>query len=167
MVQRKWITNNPIFKTTNIFLSCNTPCTPARAYMPSPQVKTSQPSTDTGCTRSVRGLPGLHIARTTPTTVACSTAQGPIGSKSGEKGYSAALLHKEHGFRRHLVIGTSLWSETIPKTGKPRRYLIRHIITSLHSANKLQFYPEYVHLDVNGRWERVFGEDTWRVEYGS
>jgi hypothetical protein len=34
MVQRKWITNNPIFETTNIFLSCNTPCTPARAYMP-------------------------------------------------------------------------------------------------------------------------------------
>ncbi|KAG9188053.1 hypothetical protein G6011_01976 [Alternaria panax] len=34
MPQRKWISNNPIFETTNSSLSCNTPGTPARAYIP-------------------------------------------------------------------------------------------------------------------------------------
>jgi hypothetical protein len=34
MLQRKWISNKPIFETTNTSLSCNTPGTPARAYIP-------------------------------------------------------------------------------------------------------------------------------------
>ncbi|KAI4953578.1 hypothetical protein J4E91_002425 [Alternaria rosae] len=34
MPQRKWTSNNPIFETTNTSLSCNTPGTPARAYIP-------------------------------------------------------------------------------------------------------------------------------------
>lgn len=68
----------------------------------------------------------------------------------------------------------SLWSETIPKSLKPGKYLVRHEIISSHSANKPQFYPDHAHLDVIGAGDEFPGKDymaripgVWSMDRGS
>ena len=57
----------------------------------------------------------------------------------------------------------SLWSETIPKTLRPGKYLVRHEIISLHSANRPQSYPECAHLDIKGNG-RAFPSEEYLVK---
>lgn len=73
--------------------------------------------------------------------------------KIGQKGLLEGTIETGEWFQKAFSNwdgSPSLWSETIPRTLKPGKYLVRHEIISLHSANKPQFYPECAHLDVKG-----------------
>ncbi|KAJ4357204.1 uncharacterized protein N0V89_001779 [Didymosphaeria variabile] len=162
MVQRKWITNDPIFEPTNILLSCNTPGTPARAYIPI--------------------LPGQNITavymywvHTVGPMIAwmarcpnddCHTFDSSTASwfKIGERGLQDGTIELGNWFQKTFSNwdGTpSLWSETIPKGLKKGKYLVRHEIIALHSAHKPQFYPECAHLDVGGEGAEEPGEEFY------
>lgn len=151
MVQRKWITNDPIFETTNVSLACNTPGTPARAYIPI--------------------LPGQSITavymywvHTVGPMIAwmarcanddCHTFDASTADwfKIGERGLQSGTIELGDWFQKTFSRWDgepSLWSETIPRGLRKGRYLMRHEIISLHSANKPQFYPECAHLEIGG-----------------
>ncbi|KAF1973628.1 glycoside hydrolase family 61 protein-like protein [Bimuria novae-zelandiae CBS 107.79] len=151
MVQRKWITNDPISETANTSLSCNTPGTPARAYIPI--------------------LPGQNITavymywvHTVGPMIAwmarcpnddCHSFDSSIADwfKIGERGLQDGTIELGNWFQKTFSNWDgepSLWSETVPKGLKKGKYLVRHEIISLHSANKPQFYPECAHLNVGG-----------------
>lgn len=151
MVQRKWITNDPIFETTNHSLSCNTPGTPARAYIPI--------------------LPGQNITavymywvHTVGPMIAwmarcanddCHTFDASTADwfKIGERGLQDGTIELGNWFQKTFSNwdgSPSLWSEMVPRGLKRGKYLVRHEIISLHSAHKPQFYPECAHLDVGG-----------------
>lgn len=54
---------------------------------------------------------------------------------------------------------------------KPGKYIARHEIIALHIANRPQFYPECVHLEVSGNGSAVPGKEfyaripgVWRMD---
>jgi hypothetical protein len=158
MVQRKWISNNPIFETTNISLSCNAPGIPARAYIP---ITAGQ---------NITAVYAYWVHTVGPMIVwmaycnnddnDCSTFDSSTADwfKIGQKGLLEGTIEEGTWFQKAFSLwdgNPSLWSEKIPETLRPGNYLIRHEIISLHSANKPQFYPECAHLDVKGNGEGV------------
>ena len=73
--------------------------------------------------------------------------------KIGERGLQSGTIELGDWFQKTFSNwdgGPSLWSEMVPKGLRKGRYLVRHEIVSLHSANKPQFYPECAHLEVGG-----------------
>ncbi|KAF2751570.1 lytic polysaccharide monooxygenase [Sporormia fimetaria CBS 119925] len=157
IVQRKWITNEPIFETTNASLACNFPGNPASASIP-----ITAGSNITAIYYSWVHTVGPMIAWMTSCNGACSTfdttnATNASWFKIGEKGLQGGNILEGNWFQKTFSRwdGTpSLWTETIPESLKPGEYLIRHEIISLHSANRPQFYPECAHLRVEGDGER-------------
>jgi hypothetical protein len=162
MVQRKWITNDPIFSPSNTSLSCNTPGTPARAYIP---------------IRAGENLTAVYAywVHTVGPMIAwmaycdnadndCSTFDSSTASwfKIGQKGLLDGSIETGDWFQKQFSRwdgSPSLWSETVPKGLRKGKYLVRHEIISLHSANKPQFYPECAHLDVDGEGDLVPTEE--------
>jgi hypothetical protein len=147
MVQRKWTTNNPIFETSNTSLSCNTPGTPVYGYW----VHTVGPMI-------------AWLAYCANESNDCHTFDSSSAEwfKIGQKGLLDGTIEEGTWFQKSFSMwdgSPSLWSEKIPKTLKPGRYLVRHEIISLHSANKPQFYPECAHLDVRGDGGDFPGEE--------
>jgi hypothetical protein len=158
MVQRKWISNNPIFETTNMSLSCNAPGTPARAYIP---ITAGQ---------NITAVYAYWVHTVGPMIVwmaycnnddnDCHTFNSSTADwfKIGQKGLLEGTIEEGTWFQKAFSLwdgNPSLWSEKIPETLRPGKYLIRHEIISLHSANKAQFYPECAHLNVKGNGEGV------------
>jgi hypothetical protein len=163
MIQRKWITNDPIFETTNQSLSCNTPGTPARAYIP---IQAGQNITAVYMywVHTVGPMIAWMAYCSNPTND-CSTFDSSTASwfKIGERGLLEGTIETGEWFQKQFSNwdgSPSLWSETVPKGLKAGRYLVRHEIIALHSANKPQFYPECAHLEVSGG-----GEEVPREEY--
>lgn len=73
--------------------------------------------------------------------------------KIGQRGLLSGTIETGEWFQKQFSNwdgSMSLWSETVPRNLRPGRYLVRHEIVSLHSANKPQFYPECAHLEVAG-----------------
>jgi len=144
MPQRKWISNNPIFETTNTSLSCNTPGTPARAYIPiragenltavySYWVHTVGPM--------IAWMAYCDNAENDCATFASETADW---FKIGEKGLLEGSIETGEWFQKAFSMwdgSPSLWSETVPVGLKTGRYLVRHEIISLHSANSTSKVP--------------------------
>jgi hypothetical protein len=140
MPQRKWVSNNPIFETTNTSLSCNTPGTPARAYIPiragenitavySYWVHTVGPM--------IAWMAYCDNADNDCTTFSSETADW---FKIGEKGLLEGSIETGEWFQKAFSMwdgSPSLWSETVPVGLKAGRYLVRHEIISLHSANSM------------------------------
>ncbi|KAF2033209.1 hypothetical protein EK21DRAFT_98487 [Setomelanomma holmii] len=129
IVQRKWITNNPIFETSNSSLSCNAPSTPARTYIP------------------------LTAGQDLTAVYATFDAYTASWFKIGQKGLEEETIETGMWFQKSFSGwdgSPTLWSETVPKGLKAGKYLVRHEIISLHSANKPQFYPECAQVDVGG-----------------
>jgi hypothetical protein len=153
MVQRKWITNNPIFETNNISLSCNTPGTPARAYIP---ITAGQNITAVyGYWVHTVGPMIVWLAYCANEANDCHTFESSVADwfKIGERGLLEGTIEEGTWFQKSFSVwdgSPSLWPETVPKNLRPGRYLVRHEIISLHSANKPQFYPECAHLDISG-----------------
>jgi hypothetical protein len=151
--QRKWITNNPIFETSNASLSCNSPGTPARAYIP---IIAGQNITAVYAYWVHTVGPMIAwLAYCDNDANDCHIADSSKADwfKIGQKGLLEGTIEEGTWFQKSFSLwdgSPSLWTETIPKTLKPGKYLARHEIISLHSANKPQFYPECVHLDVQG-----------------
>ncbi|KAF2246496.1 lytic polysaccharide monooxygenase [Trematosphaeria pertusa] len=151
MVQRKWITNNPIVETNNISLSCNDPGNPARTYIP---------------IRAGQNITAVYMAwvHTVGPMIAwmahctnddCGAFDSSTASwfKIGQRGLQSGTIETGDWFQKTFSNwdgNPSLWSETVPRNLKPGKYLVRHEIISLHSANKPQFYPECAHVEVSG-----------------
>lgn len=73
--------------------------------------------------------------------------------KIGQRGLQSGTIETGDWFQKTFSNwdgNPSLWSETVPRNLKPGKYLVRHEIISLHSANKPQFYPECAHVEVSG-----------------
>jgi len=154
MPQRSWITVDPIFETTNHSLSCNFPGRPARAYIPITAgsnitaVYGSWVHTVGPMIAWMAHCPGDDCFTADPSTL--------DWFKIGQKGLESGTIELGDWFQKTFSRwdGTpSLWSETVPKGLRKGRYLVRHEIISLHSANKPQFYPECANLDVSGEGE--------------
>ena len=82
--------------------------------------------------------------------------------KIGERGLESGTILEGDWFQKTFSKwdgSPSLWSEKVPENLKPGKYLIRHEIISLHSANKPQFYPECAHLEVSGEGTKEPGEE--------
>ncbi|KAF2112145.1 glycoside hydrolase [Lophiotrema nucula] len=160
MVQRKWITNVPIFEADNISLACNAPGNPAQTSIP----------INAGEDISAVYYAWVHtvgpmIAWMTPCTNGDCRTFDPKGAdwfKIGQRGLLEGTILEGMWFQKQFSTwdGTpDLWNETIPKTLKPGPYLVRHEIISLHSANKPQWYPECVHVEVKGNGSSVPGKE--------
>ncbi|OCL13487.1 lytic polysaccharide monooxygenase [Glonium stellatum] len=155
LIQRKWISINPIFEPGNISIACNYPGDPAPASIP----------ITAGDNITAVYYDWLHTV-------------GPMVVWMADCGESCATFHATNGkwfkiAQEGLINGTitegiwfqrafqewdgspSLWTETIPASLKPGNYLIRHEIISLHIANKPQWYPECAHLTVKGTGTKV------------
>jgi hypothetical protein len=162
IVQRKWITNNPIFETTNISLSCNTPGTPARAYIP---INAGQNITAVYAYWVHTVGPMIAwLAYCANDANDCRTFDSASADwfKIGQKGLLEGTIEEGTWFQKAFSMwdgSPSLWSERIPEGLRPGKYIIRHEIISLHSANKPQFYPECAHLDVSGGGDEVPGKE--------
>lgn len=161
MPQRKWITNNPIFETDNISLSCNDPGTPARAYIPI----TAGQNITAVYMYWVHTVGPMIAWMARCTNDDCHTFDSATADwfKIGQKGLESGTILEGMWFQRSFSKwdgSPSLWSEQVPAKLKPGKYLVRHEIISLHSANKPQFYPECAHLEVNGN-----GTDFPQKEY--
>ncbi|KAJ4366265.1 hypothetical protein N0V83_007901 [Neocucurbitaria cava] len=162
MVQRKWITNNPIFEVTNTSLSCNTPGTPARSSIP---ITAGQNITAVYMYWVHTVGPMIAwLAYCSNAANDCTTFDSSTASwfKIGQKGLESGTIQEGQWFQKSFSRwdGTgSLWSETVPRGLRPGRYLLRNEIVSLHSANKPQFYPECAHLEVGGEGDRFPSEE--------
>ncbi|KAH4066924.1 hypothetical protein HBH50_144850 [Parastagonospora nodorum] len=162
MVQRKWITNNPIFETNNISLSCNTPGTPARAYMP---ITAGQNITAVyGYWVHTVGPMIVWLAYCANEANDCHMFDSSIADwfKIGQRGLLEGTIEEGTWFQKSFSMwdgSPSLWPETVPKNLRPGRYLVRHEIISLHSSNKPQFYPECAHLHVSGSGREFPGKE--------
>jgi hypothetical protein len=162
MPQRKWISNNPIFETSNISLSCNTPGTPARAYIP---IAAGQNITAVYAYWVHTVGPMIAwLAYCANDVNDCRTFDSASADwfKIGQKGLLEGTIEEGTWFQKAFSMwdgSPSLWSETIPEKLRPGKYLVRHEIISLHSANKPQFYPECAHLDVSGSGDEVPGKE--------
>ncbi|KAF1936407.1 glycoside hydrolase family 61 protein-like protein [Clathrospora elynae] len=156
MVQRKCITNNPIFETTNTSLSCNTPGTPARSYIP---IRAGENITAAyGYWVHTVGPMIVWMTYCSNPTNDCETFDSSTADwfKIGEKGLLDGDIQTGEWFQGQFSrwdSSPSLWSETVPGALRKGRNFVRHEIISLHSANKPQFYPECAHLDVSGDGE--------------
>ncbi|KAF2789143.1 lytic polysaccharide monooxygenase [Melanomma pulvis-pyrius CBS 109.77] len=149
-VQRSWISNIPIFESNNISLACNFPGAPAQTSIP-----ITAGENITAVYYSWVHTVGPMIAWMADCGGDCKTfdAAGAEWFKIGEKGLLDGTIEEGMWFQRAFVNwdgGGSLWPETVPSSLRPGKYLIRHEIISLHSANKPQWYPECAHLEVKG-----------------
>ncbi|KAF2268223.1 glycoside hydrolase family 61 protein [Lojkania enalia] len=150
MVQRKWITVDPIFETDNISLACNAPGNPAQTSIP-----INAGDNITAVYYDWVHTVGPMIAWMTDCKGDCRTFNTKDADwfKIGERGLLSGTIELGMWFQHEFGVwdgGPSLWPETIPKSLKPGNYLVRHEIISLHSAHKPQFYPECVHVQVKG-----------------
>ncbi|KAF1831295.1 glycoside hydrolase family 61 protein-like protein [Decorospora gaudefroyi] len=152
MPQRKWITNDPIFETTNHSLSCNAPGDPARVYIP---ISAGQNITAVYMSWVHTVGPMIAwMAYCDNETNDCETFESETGDwfKIGQKGLLDGSIETGEWFQKSFSRwdgSPSLWSEMVPRGLRAGRYLVRHEIISLHSANKPQFYPECAHLEVS------------------
>jgi hypothetical protein len=161
MVQRKRISNNPIFETSNHSLSCNTPGDLACAYI------------HINAGEDITAVYAYWIHTVGPKVAwmaYCANAENDCTAfdsatadwfKIGQKGLLDGTIQEGMWFQRSFSRwdgSPSLWSETVPKDLKPGKYLIRHESISLHSANKPQFYPECAHLHVKGGADAIPGD---------
>ncbi|KAF2681086.1 lytic polysaccharide monooxygenase [Lentithecium fluviatile CBS 122367] len=153
--QRSWSTVDPIFETANHSLSCNVPGAPARAYIP----------IHAGSNLTAVYAYWVHTVGPMIAWLAhcpnddCYTADSSTLDwfKIGEKGLQDGTIETGNWFQKTFSRwdgSPSLWSETVPKGLKQGRYLVRHEIISLHSANKPQFYPECANLEVLGEGDK-------------
>ncbi|KAF7670891.1 glycoside hydrolase family 61 protein [Alternaria burnsii] len=167
MPQRKWISNNPIFETTNSSLSCNTPGTPARAYIP---IRAGENITAAYAYwvhtvgPMIAWMAYCDNADNDCTTFSSETADW---FKIGEKGLLNGSIETGEWFQKAFSMwdgSPSLWSERVPVGLQAGRYLVRHEIISLHSANKPQFYPECAHLEVSNDGKGVIPSKEYMVK---
>lgn len=153
MVQRKWITNNPILEVSNHSLSCNTPGTAARAYIP---IEAGQNITAVYANWIHTVGPMIAwMAYCDNETNDCHTVDSSTAEwfKIGQQGLLDGTIERGDWFQKRFSRwdgSPSLWSETIPKNLKPGKYFVRHEVISLHVASRPQFYPECAHLHVTG-----------------
>ncbi|KAF2471047.1 glycoside hydrolase family 61 protein [Lindgomyces ingoldianus] len=158
LVQRKWVTVNPIFEADNISLSCNAPGNPANAYIP-----INAGENITAVYYSWVHTVGPMIAWMADCHGNCRTLDTAKADwfKIGEKGLLNGDILEGMWFQHQFGVwdgGPSLWSEKIPKSLRPGKYLVRNEIISLHSANKPQWYPECVNVEVKGNGTRFPGK---------
>lgn len=162
MPQRKWTSNNPIFETTNASLSCNTPGTPARAYIP---ITAGQALTAVYAYWVHTVGPMIAwLAYCANESNDCHTFDSAEAEwfKIGQRGLLEGTIEKGTWFQKAFSNwdgSPSLWEERIPEKLRPGKYLVRHEVVSLHSANKPQFYPECAHLDIRGDGTQVPGKE--------
>ncbi|KAF2182583.1 lytic polysaccharide monooxygenase [Zopfia rhizophila CBS 207.26] len=159
MVQRKWITNNPIFEADNISLSCNFPGNPAQTSIP-----INAGDNITAVYYNWVHTVGPMVAWMADCRGDCRTFDSSKGDwfKIGEKGLLYGTILEGMWFQHEFGVwggAPSLWTENIPKDLEPGNYLIRHEIISLHSANKPQWYPECAHLEVKGSGTKFPGKE--------
>ncbi|KAF2868856.1 glycoside hydrolase family 61 protein-like protein [Massariosphaeria phaeospora] len=159
MPQRKWTTNEPIFQPSNLSLACNFPGTPARASIP-----ITAGATITAVYYSWVHTVGPMVAWMAHCGADCRALDASAAAwfKIGEKGLQAGDIETGDWFQKTFSRwdgAPSLWSERVPAALRPGKYLIRHEIISLHSANKPQWYPECAHLEVKGQGEGFPGEE--------
>ncbi|KAK8064461.1 hypothetical protein PG994_007099 [Apiospora phragmitis] len=155
MVQRSWASIDPIFSVTDAGLACNTPAVAPPSYIP----------IAAGANLTAVYWYWLHpVGPMTVWLAACGNSDSPDASCADIADVNALSFFKiwEGG----LIDGTlaegswyqkafqrwdgtpDLWPVTIPASLRPGTYVVRHEITSLHIANKPQFYPECAHLRV-------------------
>lgn len=162
IVQRKWISNEPIFSPTNTSLTCNSPGTPARSSIP----------ITAGQTLTAVYAYWIHTVGPMITWLAycanaandCTTFNASTASwfKIAQRGLEEGTIETGTWFQGRFSRWNgewSLWEERIPGDLRAGRYLVRHEIISLHSANKPQFYAECAHLDVRGGGDGMPGEE--------
>lgn len=162
IMQRKWITNEPIFETTDKSLACNYPGTPARASIP-----IHAGDTITAVYQFWVHTIGPMIAWMTPCTNGDCSTFDPVAAdadwfKIGERGLQGGGIETGDWFQKTFSRwdgSPSLWSEKIPNTLRPGGYLIRHEVISLHSSHRPQFYPECVQVVVSGKGDRLPGKE--------
>lgn len=158
-MQRKWITNEPIFETTNQSLACNYPGTAALGSIP---ITAGQ--NITAVYQQWVHTVGPMIAWMTDCKGPCSDFDPTDADwfKIGEKGLLWGTIELGGWFQKEFSRwdgSPSLWSETVPKDLKPGNYLLRNEIISLHSSHKPQFYPECAHLVVSGDGDAFPGKE--------
>ena len=132
MVQRKWITNVPIFEANNISLACNFPGNSAHASIP---IIAGQ---------NITAVYGYWVHTVGPMVAWMADCGGDCRDfnaadadwfKIGEKGLLSGTVEEGMWFQREFSNwngGPSLWSENVPVSLRPGAYLIRHEIISLH-----------------------------------
>jgi len=133
MVQRKWITNIPIYEANNVSLACNFPGTSARAYIP---IVAGQ--NITAVYQTWVHTVGPLVAWMADCGGDCTNfdAANADWFKIGEKGLLEGTILEGMWFQRAFVNwdgGPSLWSENVPASLRPGKYLVRHEIISLHA----------------------------------
>ncbi|KAF2277889.1 glycoside hydrolase family 61 protein-like protein [Westerdykella ornata] len=160
--QRKWITNEPIFETTNHSLACNFPGTPARASIPFPAGSNISAMYNTW----VHTVGPMIAWMTHCTNDDCATFD-PVASnadwfKIGEKGLLEGDILTGSWFQKEFSRwdgSPSVWTERVPESLRPGAYLIRHEIVSLHSEHRPQFYPECLQVRVTGQGNAFPGKE--------
>ncbi|KAE8446402.1 hypothetical protein EG329_012007 [Mollisiaceae sp. DMI_Dod_QoI] len=155
LVQRKWITINPIFETDNISLACNFPGDPAPSSIP-----INAGDNITAVYYYWLHTVGPMVLWMADCGASCATLNLTTANwfKIAERGLLSGTIQTGTWGQRAFQNwdGTpDLWTETIPGDLKPGNYIIRHEIIALHIANKPQFYPECAHLVVSGNGTAV------------
>lgn len=82
--------------------------------------------------------------------------------KIGERGLQSGTIELGDWYQKTFSRWDgepSLWTERVPSGLRSGKYIVRHEIVSLHSANKPQFYAECAHLEVGGGGVAEPGEE--------
>ncbi len=171
LVQRKWITIDPIFEADNISLACNYPGDPAVSSIP-----INAGDNITAVYNYWLHTVGPMILWMADCGASCKDFNPPEGKwfKIAERGLvTGSVLEGMWGQRefQHWDGTPDLWTETIPRGLKGGNYLLRHEIIALHIAHRPQFYPQCAHLIVSGEGMEVPGKEflvripgVWRMD---
>ncbi|KAK0649025.1 glycoside hydrolase family 61 protein [Cercophora newfieldiana] len=165
MVQRQWVTIDPIFTVDSPYLACNTPGAPppANSYIP----------ISAGDNLTAVYWYWLHpVGPMTVWLAACGDDCTTVDVNKLDffKIWEAGLLEGpnlaegvwyQKEFQRWDG-SPGLWPVRIPRNLRAGRYIVRHEILSIHIEDKPQFYPQCAHLEVKGEGDAVPGEEWLR-----
>ncbi|KAL5325981.1 hypothetical protein ACEPPN_007118 [Leptodophora sp. 'Broadleaf-Isolate-01'] len=159
LVQRKWITIDPIFETTNTSLACNFPGDPAVSSIP-----INAGDNITAVYYFWLHTVGPMVLWMADCGVSCQKFNPSEAKwfKIAERGLLTGTVREGMWGQRdfqHWDGTPDLWTESIPRGLKAGNYLIRHEIIALHIAHRPQFYPQCAHLVVGGKGKEVPGKE--------
>ncbi|KAF4621501.1 hypothetical protein G7Y89_g14572 [Cudoniella acicularis] len=158
LINRKWLSIDPINDPANLSIACNTPGTPAVSSIP---IKAGE---------DITAIYYYWLHNVGPMIAWMADCGGPCNKfnasegkwfKIGQRGLLSGGIVEGNWFQRQFQNWEGLpcnWTETIPASLKPGNYLIRHEIVALHIPNSPQFYPECAHLEVSGKGTKTPGK---------
>ncbi|KAL2174812.1 glycoside hydrolase family 61 protein [Thermothelomyces heterothallicus CBS 202.75] len=146
MIQRQWVTIDPIFTVSEPYLACNNPGAPPPSYIP---IRAGD---------NITAVYWYWLHAIGPMSVWLARCGDTPAADCRDVDVNRGLWYQKD-FQRWDG-SPSLWPVTIPKGLKSGTYIIRHEILSLHVPLKPQFHPECAHLNITGGGDLLPSEET-------